>query len=86
MTPRNILQVEAFFRGYSLQIVAGSCYLGGFVGTKAAQDCWLGEKVDGWKALVVTLDGVACRNLHTAYTGLQKFLLQELAFIQCVTP
>ena len=33
-----------------------------------------------------TLDGVVCRNLQTAYTGLQKSLQQEWAFVQCVTP
>ena len=45
VSPRNVLQAEAFFRGYGLQIMTGSRYLGGFVGSKAVQDCWLGEKV-----------------------------------------
>ena len=47
MYPRNFPQAEAFFQGYRLHIVTGSCYLGVFVGFKAAQDCWMGEKVEG---------------------------------------
>ena len=43
--PWNFPRVEAFFWGYILQTVTGSCYLGGFVGTNEAQDQWLGEKV-----------------------------------------
>ena len=38
MSPWNVLQEEAFFRGYVLQIVTGICYIGGFVGTKDSQD------------------------------------------------
>ena len=43
----NVPRAEAFFRGYGLQIVTGRRYLGGFIGIKAAQDRWMGEKVDG---------------------------------------
>ena len=43
---QNAKQAEAFFRGYRLQIVTRSHYLGGFVGSKAAQDFWMGEKVN----------------------------------------
>ena len=45
MSPRNVLRVKAFLRGYGLQIVTGNRYLRGFVGTKETQDRWLGEKV-----------------------------------------
>ena len=47
MSTWNILRVEAFFRGYGLKIVTGSRYLRNFVGSKAAQDQWLGDKVEG---------------------------------------
>ena len=77
MSTRNVLQVKAFLWGYGLQIVTGSRYLGGFVGTNAAQDFWLGKKVDGWQASVDTLAGVACQHLQTAYMGLQKSLYKE---------
>ena len=41
VSPWNVPPVEAFFRGYMLNIVTGSLYLRSFVGTKAAQDLWL---------------------------------------------
>ena len=64
----------------------GVLYLRGFVGLKVAQDCFMGEKVEGWRDSVATLDGVARRHLQTAYAGLQKYFQQEWAFVQCVTP
>ena len=36
MSPRNVPQAEAFFRGYILQIVTGRRYLWGFMGSNAA--------------------------------------------------
>ena len=36
MSPRNVLRAEAFFWGYIPQIVTGSRYLWGFVGSNAA--------------------------------------------------
>ena len=46
VSPWNVLQAEAFFREYRFQIVTGSRYLGGFVRSKAAQDRWMGEKLE----------------------------------------
>ena len=40
--PWNVPREEAFFRGYKIQILTGSRYLGGLVGSNATQDCWLG--------------------------------------------
>ena len=85
MSPWNVPRAEVFFRGYRLHIVTGSRYLGGFVGTKEAQDRWMREKVEGWRYLVATLAGVARRHLQTAYARLQKYLQQEWAFAQRVT-
>ena len=45
VSPQNILRGEAFFGGYKLHIVIGSRYLWGFLGSKSAEDHWLGEKV-----------------------------------------
>ena len=38
--------------------------------------------MNGWLALVATLDGVTRQNLQTAYAGLQKSLHQQCAFMQ----
>ena len=45
VSPRNVQRVEAFSWGYGIHTVTGSRYLGGFLGSKAAQDHWLREKV-----------------------------------------
>ena len=42
----TVPHAEAFFRGYGLQILMGSRYLGGFVGTEVVQTQWLEEKVE----------------------------------------
>ena len=59
VSPWNVLWAEAFFRVYGLHIVRGGRYLGGFMGSKEAQDCWMGEKVELWRYSVTTLAGVA---------------------------
>ena len=41
MSPWNSPRSESFFQGYGLQIMAGSSYLGGFMGTEVAQAWWL---------------------------------------------
>ena len=68
-----------------LQIVTGSSYLGGFVGSKEAHDPWLGVKMEGWQDSVATLDKLSRRHPQTAYTGLHNSVHQEWAFAQCVT-
>ena len=47
VSPWNVSWVEALFCGYGLKVVTGRRYLGGFVGTEAAQSKWLDEKVEG---------------------------------------
>ena len=44
LSPYNVPQAESLFRGYGLQIVTGSRYLRGFVGTKSAHDSCLGRR------------------------------------------
>ena len=55
---RNVPQAKDLFWGYRLQVVMGSWYLGGFVGTEISQDWWLEEK-ERWRDSVPTLAGVA---------------------------
>ena len=45
--PQNVPRTEAFYQGYGLQIVMGSHYLEGFVGTKADQTQCQGENIAG---------------------------------------
>ena len=62
VSPWNVPQAEALFMGCGLQIVTGSRYLGGFVGTDTKQAHWLGENISVWRDSVATLAGVACRH------------------------
>ena len=64
--------------------MTGSCYFRGFVGSKAAQNCWLGEDIEGWQDLVATLAGLERQHPHTVYGGLHKYLQKKWAFMQRV--
>ena len=86
LAPRNVAMAEEFFRGMGMKIITGGRYLGGFVGDRADEDRWLSEKVQGWTESAKTLSGVARKHPSSAYTGLQKSLQQEWAFLQRVTP
>ena len=85
VSPRNVPRAEAIFWRYGLQIVTGGRYLGDLVSTKAAQDHFLGDKVEGWQDSVENLARVARRHPQTAFAGLQKSLHQEWSFVQHVT-
>ena len=86
VAPRNVARAEDFFRGMGIKIFNRSWYLGGFVGDRAAEDGWLAEKVQGWKEPAKTLSGVTHKHPRYDYTGLQKSLQQEWAFVRRVTP
>ena len=45
---QNVPRSEAFLRGYLLNVIAGSQYLGGSVWIEAEKASWLGEKMEGW--------------------------------------
>ena len=59
VSPQNVSWAEALFCGYGLEIMKGSRYLGGFVGTEAVQYRWIEEKMEGWKYLVDIMPRVA---------------------------
>ena len=69
-----------------IKMVNGSRYLGGVIGDRDADTMWLHEKVQRWEELVRTLSRVARNQPQSAYSGLQKSLQQEWAFVQWVTP
>ena len=69
-----------------IKSVIESRYLGGIVGGREAESQWVRTKVEGWAESNKTLDGVARKHPQSAYTGLQKLLQQEWAFVQRVTP
>ena len=86
VTPGNIARAEEHFQGMGIRVVTGHRYLGGFLGDVSAEKEWLGDKVEGCTESIATLAGVALKHLQSAYAGLQKYLQQEWAFVQTVTP
>ena len=84
--PRNVSQVEEFFRGMGLKVVTWSRYLGGLIGEGEAEKSCLYGKVAGWAESVKNLTGVSRKHPQSAYSGLQKSLHQEWEFMQRVTP
>ena len=86
VAPRNVAIAKEFFRGVGLKVVTGSRYLGNFIDDQEEEITWLVRKVQGWTDLVRTLLGVAQKHPQSAYTGLQKSLAQEWAFMHRITP
>jgi hypothetical protein len=64
----------------------GHRYLGGFVGSGAAEANWIDPKIEEWIAGVITLSKVAIRYPQTAYAGLAFSLQAEWQYVQRVTP
>ena len=46
-------QAKEFFRRMGIQVVTGSRYLGGFVGERDTEACWIQEKVEGWAEYLI---------------------------------
>ena len=86
VAPGNVTQAEEHFRGLRIRVATGHRYLGGFIGEMDAERECLREKVQRWTELVNVLEGVAHKHPQSAYTGLQKSLQQEWAFLKRVTP
>ena len=63
---QNVPRATEYFRGMGMQIVTGSCYLGGFVGELGAERRWDQTKVEGWAESVKTLAGMARKHLQSA--------------------
>ena len=81
----NVARAEEHFRGWGIKVLTGHRYLGGYIGDKEAESRWLAEKIKGWTEPVEILARVSRKHLQSAYTGLQKSLQQEWAFVQRVT-
>ena len=43
------------------------------------------DKIQEWKGGVKTMFGMVCKHPQASYTGVQKFLQQEWALLQCAT-
>ena len=65
---------------------AGHRYLGGFVGSGAAEAAWVDPQVQQWIKGVHRLAAAARRYPQTAYAGLSQSLQSEWQYLQRVTP
>ncbi|KAI2493136.1 hypothetical protein MHU86_21397 [Fragilaria crotonensis] len=64
----------------------GHRYLGGFVGSGAAEAAWVDPQVQQWIEGVHSLAAAARRYPQTAYAGLSQSLQAEWQYLQRVTP
>jgi hypothetical protein len=70
---------------FDFQRQDGCRYVGGFIGTAAAQQAWLTPQIQQWVHGVEMLAKVAQRFPQTAYAGLSKSLQMEWQYLQRVT-
>ena len=81
MALRNVSRAEEFFRGMGIKVMTGNIYFGGLIWESGAEKRWLAGKVTVWAESVDTLAGVSRKHPYYAYSGLQKLLQQEWAFV-----
>jgi hypothetical protein len=82
-TPPNALASLAEF---NFRHEEGHRYLGGFVGSGAAEASWVDPQVQQWITGVHSLAAAARRYPQTAYAGLSQSLQSEWQYLQRVTP
>jgi hypothetical protein len=71
---------------FNFRHAEGHRYLGGFVGTGAAEAQWVDPQVQQWIEGVHCLAAAARRYPQTAYAGLSQSLQSEWQYLQRVTP
>ena len=82
-TPPSALESLAEF---NFRHSEGHRYVGGFVGSGAAEAAWVDPQVRQWIAGVHSLAAAARRYPQTAYAGLSRSLQAEWQYLQRVTP
>ena len=70
--------------GLEINFSRGERYLGGFIGSGATKEKWLGEMVAKWASAVKTLAKVASKFPQTAYAGFTFCLQNEWQYLQRV--
>ncbi|GAX18236.1 hypothetical protein FisN_31Hu011 [Fistulifera solaris] len=71
---------------YEFKYVCGHRYLGGFIGSAAARDEYVKEKIENWTRTVNLLAEVAKKYPQSAYSGFRHSLQMEWQYIQRVIP
>ena len=78
IVPEKILaKATEDFQDLGFHVLTGTRFLGGFVGSPAAQYTWLESKVLAWTEAVNILSDIARYHPQTAYAGLQRSLQAE---------
>jgi hypothetical protein len=80
----NRTRAKSSFDDLSFKVQTGSCYLGGYIGSKADRELWVQEKVTFWTSAVTDLAFAALSHPQTAFAGLQKSLQHKWQYIQRV--
>jgi hypothetical protein len=71
---------------FQFQKSHGHRYVGGFVGSGAAEAAWIDPQINKWADGIKSLAKVAHRYPQTAYAGLSHSLQAEWQYLQRVTP
>ena len=71
---------------FNFRQLDGHRYIGGFVGSGAAEEAWIDPQIQDWIAGVKSLAQAARRYPQTAHAGLARSLQAEWQYLQRVTP
>lgn len=82
-TPPSALEILDKFH---FQKLTGHRYVGGFVGSEAAEAAWIDPQIDVCVDGIKALSKVAHRYPQTAFAGLSHYLQGEWQYLQRVTP
>ncbi|KAL3764483.1 LOW QUALITY PROTEIN: hypothetical protein ACHAWU_009969 [Discostella pseudostelligera] len=80
----KIARREFEMLGLNINFSWGERYLGGYIGSGATKDKWIGDMVAKWVAAVETLAKVAVKYPQTAYAGFTFCLQNEWQYLQHV--
>ena len=82
--PANMAAAKTALDRFDFRYQEGARYVGGFIGTAAAQKAWLAPKIDEWVEGIKALALIARNYPQAAYAGLSKSLQAEWQYMHRV--
>jgi hypothetical protein len=82
--PKFVEHAKILFAGFNINIVTGSRFLGGFIGSIEDTNLWIEEKVLSWNKAISKLASAATNFPQAAFTALTRSLQNEWLFVQRV--
>jgi hypothetical protein len=69
----NRATAEIPFKYLGFTIIAGTSYLGGFIGSAEDQSDWVSSKISDWSVAIREISEVVAPFAQSAYARLQKY-------------